>query len=387
LSDITYAGNTGALTIASDGISSNVIGAVNAATVNTITVDVVKTLAMSAISAAGADSITIAGTNFTADDIWAAGAGTISISGTGTAQVGVGEVHAGSGLSTVSLNAGAGGDVTITTLSMGTGGTAADDSFALNISVGSGGTAGVGTIHLNSGSTAASYISVVANGLGNVNLGFDASTGLVSTASIDSRGLTEGRLVLNASANTATRFSVSLGNGSGNNITLGGLADTVIGGATADVIEGGAGNDELAGMGGADIFVFNSKTTAGATTASVDGIDVITDFSTADVILFKNLTAFTTANFGSGITGNSAIVQSATLTGVGVTSANFGLFGIFQRGSDVVIQVVLSTGASPVANSANISEIILQGETLVTATSAISFSFDSGLRISNIVQS
>jgi Ca2+-binding RTX toxin-like protein len=55
--------------------------------------------------------------------------------------------------------------------------------------------------------------------------------------------------------------------------------DTIFGSVGNDVIRGGPGNDTLSGGMGADRFVFDSVG---------DGVDVITDFGTGDVLAIGN---------------------------------------------------------------------------------------------------
>ena len=76
-----------------------------------------------------------------------------------------------------------------------------------------------------------------------------------------------------------------LGN-SGNDILNGDAGtDTIFGSVGSDVIRGGAGSDTLSGGMGADRFVFDS----------IDGVDVITDFGSGDVLAVGNLlTGFST---------------------------------------------------------------------------------------------
>jgi Ca2+-binding RTX toxin-like protein len=76
-----------------------------------------------------------------------------------------------------------------------------------------------------------------------------------------------------------------LGN-SGNDILNGDAgADTIFGSVGNDVIRGGAGSDTLSGGMGADRFVFDG----------LDGVDVITDFGSGDVLAIGNLlTGFST---------------------------------------------------------------------------------------------
>ena len=70
-----------------------------------------------------------------------------------------------------------------------------------------------------------------------------------------------------------------LGN-SGNDILNGDAgADTIFGSVGNDVVRGGAGSDTLSGGMGADRFVFDG----------IDGVDVITDFGSGDVLAIGNL--------------------------------------------------------------------------------------------------
>jgi Ca2+-binding RTX toxin-like protein len=70
-----------------------------------------------------------------------------------------------------------------------------------------------------------------------------------------------------------------LGN-SGNDILNGDAgADTIFGSVGNDVVRGGAGSDTLSGGMGADRFVFDG----------IDGVDLITDFGSGDILAIGNL--------------------------------------------------------------------------------------------------
>jgi S-layer protein len=121
-----------------------------------------------------------------------------------------------------------------------------------------------------------------------------------------------------ASANTTASAVVTITGGAGND-TLSGNAskDTINGGAGVDRITGGAGQDTLTGGAGADVFVFE------ATDSAYNAIDVITDLSAADSIVYGSAdVAFSGAVTGTGTTATISSAGVATFaTIVGVASA------------------------------------------------------------------
>lgn len=100
---------------------------------------------------------------------------------------------------------------------------------------------------------------------------------LTGTANIDGTG--------NSAANTIT------GNSSNNSLKGGSGNDILVGGAGNDTLEGQNGSDKLTGGAGIDKFVFRQSQVKTA------GADHITDFSSADFIVF---------DVDSGPTGNLA---------------------------------------------------------------------------------
>jgi len=286
-----------------------------------------------------------------------------------------------SALGDVSIGNGAAGDVGIASgLNFSTAATAV--AAGITVSIASGSTASI-TVGNASAGSAIDRLTFTLAGSGNVDLAFGSggTAWARGTAVVDGVAL-GGSLTLNASAVTAgLAFNIDLGGSkaaSGSVISLGTLADTVYGGASADTIEGGGGNDELAGRGGADVFVYIGTGSTAAGGLFANGVDVITDFSTADVIRL----GFTAV--GAQYSANSSL--SAALNTAGGASAQSAVgsaayFAAFQRGSDVVIQVAVSTGTA-MMGSANFLEIVLQGETFNTAfTAAVSNGF---VQISNV---
>jgi S-layer protein len=120
-----------------------------------------------------------------------------------------------------------------------------------------------------------------------------------------------------ASANTTATAAVTIIGGAGDD-TLSGNAskDTINGGAGADTIRGGAGQDTLTGGAGADVFRF------GATDSAYNAIDVITDLSAQDSIVYDSAElAFSGAVTGTGTTATISAAGVATFsTIVGVAS-------------------------------------------------------------------
>lgn len=178
--------------------------------------------------------------------------------------------------------------------------------------------------------TEATTVTVAGNnGLTLTNTGntkitnFDAS-GVVGNSTAATPGVaatTDGAsslAVTFASANTTASAVVTITGGAGND-TLSGNAskDTINGGAGVDTIRGGAGQDTLTGGAGADVFAF------GASDSAYNAIDVITDLSSADSIVYDNATlAFSGAVTGTGTTATISSAGVATFsTIVGVASA------------------------------------------------------------------
>jgi len=407
IGDIAVGSNTGTLSINFGGISANTMSAISANGVNSLRISATQDIGMSLIRAQAADSVTIelaGGADFSAASADFGGATSINIISTGTANFNLNDMVVAGG---AQINISAVGDVTLSALQFrGVASAASSVQGDVNLSIGSGATATISAIQLGSAATANS-VRFDLVGSGNVTLNFNdasASGGAAGayTAFIDSVSL-GGSLSLFASAvgtalmsgqggGTAVVFNVQLGNGSGNVVSLGALADTVVGGATGDTIQGGGGADQLAGGGGADVFVYITDTTGETGNAAVtddDGADVITDFSTADVIRFVNISARNSANFGSAIVAGEtavALLLTATLSGTVITSANLGVVAVFQRASDVVIQVAVGTAAAGVEN--NLVEIVLQGESFNTAFTSTNVVFtNSALEFQNIVMS
>ncbi len=103
----------------------------------------------------------------------------------------------------------------------------------------------------------------------------------------------------------------SLIGGNGNDSLDGGNAnDTLLGGDGSDTLIGGANNDSLTGGTGADHFAY---------TASNQGIDTITDFTTADLDVIQ-ISASGPGFSGSGLT-TGALPGTQFLEGPGVVAA------------------------------------------------------------------
>ncbi|MBX9699813.1 MAG: CHRD domain-containing protein [Acetobacteraceae bacterium] len=80
-------------------------------------------------------------------------------------------------------------------------------------------------------------------------------------------------------------FATTPGDATAADILSGGANnDTIAGGNAADTIEGGTGEDNLTGNGGNDVFVFRDGQATGA--------DVITDFTTGDVVRLEGFGSF-----------------------------------------------------------------------------------------------
>jgi hypothetical protein len=392
--DITRTNNTGALTLNSLGMSGNTMSALTDNAAATVTINATQSLTMGDIAAAAANTVTLNATgtaNLGIGSAAFASASTISIVATGTANVSATDLVVGDDITTINISA-AQGDVSIGAGAVGDVGIASGLLFTtaatavvagVTVSIGSGATASI-TLGNASAGSAIDKLTFTLAGSGNVDIavGSGGTAWARGTAQFDGVSL-GGALTLNASAVTAgLAFNIDLGGSkaaSGSVISLGALADTVYGGASADTIEGGGGNDELAGRGGADVFVYiGTGITAAGGGLAANGVDLITDFSTADIIRL-GLTAV-----GALYSANSSL--SAGLNTAGGASAQSAVgsaayIAAFQRGSDVVIQVAMSTGTA-MMGSANFLEIVLQGETYNTAyTAAVSGGF---VQITNV---
>ncbi|MBF2018926.1 MAG: hypothetical protein IGR93_02140 [Hydrococcus sp. C42_A2020_068] len=84
--------------------------------------------------------------------------------------------------------------------------------------------------------------------------------------------------------------------------------DSLSGGANNDILVGGMGSDTLTGGAGADRFVFQS---------AKEGIDRITDFSTADDTILVSA-----AGFGGGLTADATLAASQFTVGTAATDAD-----------------------------------------------------------------
>lgn len=389
--DITRSNNTGALTLNSiGGASGNTMSALTDNAAASLIVNAIQSLTMGDIAAGAAGTVTLSATGTANLGIGSAAFGsasTLTIQATGTANVSATNIVVGDDLSSVNISAA--GDVSIgdggagvgiaSGLVFSTATTAA--SVGVTVSIGSGSTAAI-TVGNASATSAIDRLTFTLSGSGNVDLtiGTGGSGWSRGTAVVDGVAL-GGSLTLNASGVSGMAFNVDLGGSkaaSGSVISLGALADTVYGGASADTIEGGGGNDELAGRGGADVFVYLSSSNA----TSVDGIDVITDFGTADTILFSDMLAgVTTAGFTAYTAG------SLTAAGTAFWDTNGGAtYAVFQRGSDVVIQVALLSAVTTAdALNSALLEIVLQGETWNSAFALATAA--GGFQLSNIVVS
>ncbi len=337
------------------------------------------------IGANAVGSVTInAAKDFVAGSADIVSATTLTIVGTGTANVSMSGLLVGDDFTTLTINAA--GDVNLSAMSLNCGATAV--SMAINVTIGSGSTATLIGLAALSGGSAINVVTYTLAGSGNVSLTFESAaagaTAELYSANIDGVAL-GGKLTIAASASTGIAFNVQAG-ASGADISLGAGADTVIGGASADTINGGGGNDQLQGGGGSDVFLFfGSGATAATITNSIsalgqNGIDVITDMSTADIIRLASFTGLQQLLYGTALTGTFSAINTTTSLGAGSAG-----IAVFQRGSDVVVQVLLSTSTLGTLASGNVFEVILQGETFNTAFTAVINTATSSVDISNLV--
>lgn len=369
IGDVDFQGNTGALTISSTGISANTIDDLSAVEVGSLTINASKALGLGDIAVNAANTIVIsAAADLSAQAATLVGADTINISATGTANVNINNLIVGSGIDTITVNAV--GDVGVSAITLDSA--ASGVNLGINVTIGSGSTASIDGL-VASAVTGVNLTYTLA-GSGNVDLTFGSAASGSITANIDALSL-GGVLTVVATSNTANTlaFNINAGNNSAS-IALGGGTDTVIGGSGADTIEGGGGNDQLMGGGGADVFVYAGTTGNGGLTAN--GVDVITDFGTADIIRLGNFNAV------AGTVKETALTAQVATAISGIVD-NTAIIAAFQRGSDVVIQVQATTASGAAVASGALLEIILQGETLNTAWTAAAVA--GVVQISNIV--
>jgi len=385
---ITETVNTGTVTLVGEGRSANVMSALTVNAADAVVIRNSQSLSMGAINASNADSVNISAAAALAfTSMGAASATTLVLRNSSTGDTVGGVVTLGNDAASITLDT---YDLTLSGIAAGTNNTGA--TFTVNLTVNGSSTAVINDLITEDGNASAlDVVSVTIGGAGDATLTVTSAKASAATAAvtIDAQSL-GGSLTLAASAaNSGYDFYVN-GGGSGASIAVGAGTDTIIGGASADTIEGGDGNDEIRGGAGADVFVYVSNTTGetgNAATATTDGYDVILDFGTADVIRFANLSANNSGNFGSSNVGatTALIAYTATISGTTISSANLGAVAVFQRGSDVVVQVAIGSGVAAVTD--NVVEIVLQGENFNTAgTLGVSFA-NSALEISNIVVS
>ena len=382
IGDINVANNTGTVTLNSDGKSANTMSGLGVAAAGSVTINAGVALTIGNISAVAAGSLSIvASANVAIGTADLASASTITIQGTGTASVSATNLIVGDDFAGINISAG--GNVSIAALTLTTAATAV--AMSASVSIGSGSTAAITLANASAGS-ALDRFNLLLAGSGNVD--FAVGSGLTAwargSAVIDALSL-GGSLDVAASAATGITFNVTLSTtsgASGGTISLGSLADSVVGGASADVIEGGGGNDQLFGGAGSDVFVYISSAGSGVGAGAQDGTDVLGDFSTADTLYFNSFSGLGTANFTAL---NSSLTASNSAFFTSITSTASAVIAIFQRGSDVVVQVYLATGAAAAPTGLDqYVEVILQGETLATAALATAA---NGFTLSNIVVS
>lgn len=134
------------------------------------------------------------------------------------------------------------------------------------------------------------------------------STVIISNLSSSERASTEVRPLGNYSNDDSfilgSRYGDVLGDGNGNDYLDGFAGDDILT-ATAgnDTLHGGSGNDVLTGGTGRDIFIFNNGF----------GQDIITDFSTDDVIEFDNIYSSYQELISSAYNnGNDVIIENGS---------------------------------------------------------------------------
>ncbi len=386
----TEAGNTGALTVnlLDAANSGNTISGIYANEVGSFTLNMSDSLVASAINATAAGTISLVSNGSATLALAALGAEratTLNIANNGTAAINISALTLASGLSTINLSAN--GNLNLSALTLDAA--SANNDVTVRANVASGATINIGSIDLT-GLTTADQLTFTLSGSGNFTLGnivtsAVATTATNTTANVNGTNL-GGILTIGASAAVSgLRFDVTVGDGSGN-IILGAGNDIVLGGAGRDTIEGGAGNDELRGGGAADTFVYVGNAALTAVNEN-NGLDVLTDFATADLIQV-NITGslLFTATLLTGVQWSA--IYTANTAAIAPASGNVA-YAVGQRGSDVVIQVLTASGSTggtaggPIS-SADMMEIILQGETW-NSSFTVSSAADGSFTISNIV--
>lgn len=148
------------------------------------------------------------------------------------------------------------------------------------------------------------------------------------------------------------------GAGGADTLTGSSLGDTLSGNAGNDTLTGLGGNDSLTGVSGADTFVFTNQ-----------GMDAVTDFSTADGDVF----ALTGTNYGgipltpapvtglaSGVTGSTGAdyIIVDTLGAIGTVSLGSTRFAYDTMNNDLLFD---SNGNWTENNAVTITDVTLTG--------------------------
>ena len=157
--------------------------------------------------------------------------------------------------------------------------------------------------------------------------------------------------------------------------------DFIVGEDGADSLTGGLGADTLAGGDGPDLFVVDSGDSSAMGAFFGDGIDVITDWSAYDHLLFKHAQPAQADTLFAGVAGSydSAFDMAQDAFGDGFEYASI------KVGSDVFVfaprtdSVVKLEGADPdTVTSASLSDDMSDGEDVVLSAASEGFQGGAG---------
>ena len=203
--------------------------------------------------------------------------------------------------------------------------------------------------------------------LTNLTLPADFDVSVTGTLSIDTdtmtvfnvvAGSTTGDLVVTGTGFGETLDASSFSGDGTKGLTINGDngSDTIIGTDFGDIIVGGTGSDNLTGGTGADIFVFN---------ATGNGLDTITDFTTA-----QNDTLDLDAIISGGIYNSGTAVVDTTNDAIALVNVNnqFVYYSVTDISSATIDEASLFGANQEFAaeGSADIQFVLAVGETAGT---------------------
>jgi hypothetical protein len=258
---------------------------------DTATMDTLTTSTVEGSMGAGDDTLSVDGlTTGTVVVDMGAGDDTVGIGGTTTLAAGANIViTTGAGTNTVTLGEVAALDAGVNVVIDGTGGT---DTLALsstNVSAATLSLTSVETIQIATGVTTI-FSTAQLSGQSYAMQSSAGSNGVISIQNTTATAQTVdlSTLTINQGLGTAIQAVTLTVSGAGGNTITGTDAaltvDTITGGSGVDTIDGKAGDDNITGGAGADIMTGGAGADTFVAHDADDGIDVITDFTTADFI-------------------------------------------------------------------------------------------------------